>query len=67
MESPQRSEESTEIFQDLYDAIEKMEIESIPDSSTSTSKELAPNPTLGELLDMKITWAFRIHSNRVFY
>lgn len=43
----------TEKFQDLHDAIDKLETAQLGDSSSSSSS--VSNPTLGELFHMKIT------------
>lgn len=47
--------ESKELFLDLHDALERMERDLHMELSSFSSSKSVSNPTLGELLHMKIT------------
>lgn len=47
--------ESKELFLDLHDALERMERDLNMELSSFSSTKRVSNPTLGELLHMKIT------------
>ncbi|XP_031624803.1 extracellular serine/threonine protein CG31145-like [Contarinia nasturtii] len=47
--------DTTDTFPDIHDAIDKLQDEQFGDITSTTQINPAPNPTLGELLHMKIT------------
>lgn len=55
MDSPLEVVESIDTFQDLHDALEQLENDLVAESNQSNEIKSSPSPTLGDLLQMKIT------------
>lgn len=49
------TETLTETFQDLYDAMERLELDLIGESSSTTKEKSSQSPTLGDIIHTKAT------------